>query len=131
MSRVSGGAGIKYQEFEDGWIYEIYTPVDSIHAVVPRGKTAKILFVGCWLAAFNEDGINYLTIWVLRKDHEAMFPQGPPSLRIYDEDARETAASKMAAWKDPNETMPGVKPANLKLVELARLVESRKGTESP
>jgi hypothetical protein len=129
VSRVVGGAGIKYQEFADGWIYEVYSPVGCPSAVL-RGKTIKILLLGRWIGAFSEDGVNYMSVWIPREEHEELFPYGPPTFRVYDEEGVETARSRVAAWQDPNETNPSLKTGPIKLVELAKLQGPQKGPES-
>lgn len=120
-----GGAGIKWQEYEDGYLYEVYAPIGADPSIIPRAKTVKIILEGRWVAAFEEADINYLTVWIPRMKHEDLFPGGPPEFRYYDENAKKSAFSEYRDWVDPNETMPG--PANrtgeIKLVELAKLVE--------
>lgn len=124
VSLTKAGAGIKAQEFDEGWVYELYAPIGSAPGVMPRAKTAKLIFEGHWLAAFEADGVNYLTLWVHRKTHDRLFPAGPPSYRYYDDEASRDALTRYSTWVDPNDTNPSVRTGELKLVEIARLEEA-------
>lgn len=126
MSITSTGAGIRYQEFQDGWVYELYAPVGTGPAVIPRAKSAKLVFSGLWMAAFEDKGVNYFTLWLDRKTHEEIFPDGPPRFRYYDDVGTRDARERYSTWADPNDTNPGgVRTQELKLIEIARLEEAK------
>jgi len=119
MSLAATGGGIKYQEYDDGWVYELYSPVGADPAIVPRAKTAKLIFESRWMAAFEDAGTNYLTLWVDRKTHETIFPAGPPKFRFYSDPAAQYAREQYGAWVDPNDTNP---TGEIKLVGIAKLL---------
>lgn len=101
LGRTSWGVLVQCQEFPDGWLYQIAIPRYEGLAWSPRPALSSVIFRGRLIDAWNEEGVNYLGLWLGRALHEQTFPDGPRPGAIFSRDDmdKETAQLSYEEWR--------------------------------
>jgi hypothetical protein len=125
--------------YSDGVMYEFSVPMGRAEPFFVGPEMIRILFSGSWIGAFEDDYVNYLTVWVPNQVHEHILPNGPPPFRMY------TTLDRDESWKSFDEwlkraSMTGKEaepPGNtgpiklLEIHEIQRAIEEKSANNPP
>lgn len=101
IGRTWWGAVAQCIEFKDGWLYQFSVPRYEVLSFWPRPALSEIIFRGQWTDTWNEEGINYVGVWVPRSTHEKILPEGPLPHQVFGPEDMDPETTRRAyrKWK--------------------------------